>query len=100
MTRRRKVTFEPTNPYHRHDEPEWGILKSGDYVKVEGVRGDFLFTGVVVDDLTNEVLWVNLYGPRPTHAKSQAPHLRSIATDRIKVPTQRVLNNRRKAKLT
>lgn len=100
MANRRNGRFEPTPKYHRHEETEWDILCAGDYIKVAGEKGDFLFNSVTVDNDTGKPLWLNLFGPRAKSARSRAPQLRSIAPDRIKVPTQRVLNNQRKARET
>lgn len=69
-------------------------LLSGDEVKVTGEPGaTFRFRSAVIeiDGGMGEILWVNLYGGRPHHEK-----LRSVAWDRLKIPTDKQLARQRR----
>lgn len=72
---------------------EYGPLQRGDVVKIARESGAvFKFLSAVVED--DAVLWVNLHGGTANHEK-----LRSVAFDRLKIPSDRQLAKQREERV-
>ena len=85
------ITRQP--PYHY--EHEWGNLVTGDVCKVRGERGTFKFDAVAINNITREVDHISFF---ELDKGGATVCFRSIAVDRVIVPTLKTLTKQRNNK--